>query len=82
MRSSGLGCLITIISTFITSILLIVSNNDSPFLTELTDEEKFITSAESLFCASSNDSFVLVLFSKKILATVRCLKRGNLFYWS
>ena len=34
-------------------------------------------SADNLFSASSNDNLVLVLFSKKTLATVRCLNVGT-----
>ena len=48
-----LACRITIISTFIAKILLTVSSNVSPFFTELFEAEKFMTSADSLFCASS-----------------------------
>ena len=54
-------------------MLFIVSNKLSPFITELSDEEKFIISAESLFSASSKDNLVLVLFSKKIFAIVNVL---------
>ena len=60
-----------------TRMLFMVSNKLSPFITELSDEEKFIISAESLFSASSKDNFVLVLFSKKIFAIVKCLNDGT-----
>ena len=39
--------------------------------------EKLITSAESLFSASSNDNLVLVLFSKNKLAIVTSLRVGT-----
>ena len=45
----GLGCRITIISTFIERILLTVSINVSPFEIEEPEEEKFTTSADNLF---------------------------------
>ena len=45
-------------------ILFAVSTSVSPLLTLDEDAEKFIMSAESLFCANSKESFVLVLFSK------------------
>ena len=45
----GFGCLKTIISTFIASILLTVSVKDSPFLTDEDELEKFTTSAPNLF---------------------------------
>ena len=67
----------TTISTFIERILLTVSIKDSPFLTDEFEAEKLITSAESRFCASSNDSFVLVLFSKNKLAIVTSLREGT-----
>ena len=51
--------------------------NVSPFLTEDCAAEKLITSAESLFCANSKDSFVRVLFSKNILAIVMSLSEGT-----
>ena len=58
-------------------MLLIVSSKDSPFFTELTEDEKLIMSADSLFWANSNESLVLVLFSKNTLAIVRCLREGT-----
>ena len=58
-------------------ILLIVSIRDSPFLIEETDDEKFITSADNLFWANSNDNFVLVLFSKKRFAMVISRRVGT-----
>ena len=45
----GLGCRITIISTFIERILLTVSINVSPFEIEEPEEEKFTISADNLF---------------------------------
>ena len=44
-------------------ILLTVSIKVSPLEIEDPDDEKLTTSAE-VFCANSNESFVLVLFSK------------------
>jgi hypothetical protein len=51
----------------------------SPLLTDDDPEEKFTTSAESLFSASSNDNFVLVEFSKNRLAMVMSLSEGTFF---
>ena len=45
-------------STFIDRILLTVSINVSPFLTEDCEAEKLITSADNRFSASSNDNLV------------------------
>ena len=59
------GCLITTKSTFIAKILFTVSISDSPLERDELLEEKFKTSAESLFSASSKDNLVLVEFSKK-----------------
>ena len=64
-------------STFIARMLLTVSSRVSPFFSELVEAEKLITSAESLFWASSNESLVLVEFSKKTLAIVTSLKEGT-----
>ena len=58
-------------------MLLTVSISVSPLLTEDEDDEKFITSAESLFSASSNDSRVRVEFSKNKLAIVTSLREGT-----
>ena len=60
-------------------MLFTVSISVSPFFTEDCEAEKFITSAESLFSASSKESFVLVLFSKKIFAIVISLSVGTFF---
>ena len=49
----------------------------SPFLTDDCAAEKLITSAESLFCANSNDNLVRVEFSKKILAIVMSRNDGT-----
>src|SRR5690554_1376407 len=64
-------------STFIDKILLTVSMSVSPFFTEDCAAEKLIVSADNLFSASSNDSLVLVLFSKKMLAMVISLSEGT-----
>jgi len=66
-------------STFMARMLLTVSNNVSPFLTELPEAEKLTTSAESLFSANSNDKRVRVEFSKKTLAIVTSRKDGTFF---
>jgi hypothetical protein len=58
-------------------MLFTVSIRVSPFFTEDWAAEKFITSADSLFSASSKLSFVLVLFSKNKLAIVISLKEGT-----
>ena len=58
-------------------ILFTVSISVSPFLTEDWAAEKLITSAESLFWASSKDNLVRVLFSKNILAMVISLSEGT-----
>jgi len=63
-------CLITIKSTFIESIVFMVSIMDSPFLRLLSKGEKLIISALSLFAAISNEVLVLVLGSKNRLITV------------
>src|SRR5688500_1797399 len=75
----GISWRITTISTFIERILFTVSIIVSPFLIEDWAAEKLITSAESLFCASSKDSLVRVLFSKKILAMVISRNEGTFF---
>ncbi len=59
------------------SILLTVSISVSPFFTELLEAEKLITSAESLFSASSNERRVRVEFSKNKLAMVISLREGT-----
>ena len=48
-------------------MLFTVSTKVSPFFTEDEEDEKLITSAESLFSANSKESLVLVEFSKEIL---------------
>ena len=60
----------TTISTFIANILLTVSINVSPFLTEEEAAEKLITSALKRFSANSKDKRVLVEFSKNKFAIV------------
>jgi hypothetical protein len=57
--------------------LFTVSIKVSPFFTDDCPAEKLITSAESLFSASSKESFVLVLFSKNKLAIVISLREGT-----
>ena len=54
-----------------------MSFKDSPFETEDPLAAKLITSAESLFAASSKDILVLVESSKKRFTTVLPLKVGN-----
>ena len=71
------GCLITMMSTFIDRMLLTVSIRDSPFLTEDWAAEKLMMSADSLFSASSKESLVRVLFSKKRLAIVMSRREGT-----
>ena len=66
-------------STFIDKILLTVSIKVSPFLTDDCDAEKFITSADNRFSAISNESFVLVEFSKNKLAIVISRREGTFF---
>src|ERR1035437_7946745 len=73
----ALGCRITTISTFMANMLLTVSIRVSPFLTEDPETEKFTTSADNLFSASSKDILVRVEFSKKRLAMVVSLKEGT-----
>src|SRR5690606_1991708 len=73
----GFGWRITTISTFIERMLFTVSISVSPLVTEELEEAKFITSAESLFSANSNESFVRVLFSKKRLAMVISRREGT-----
>ena len=51
-------------------MLLTVSINVSPLLTEEDDAAKFIMSADKRFSANSKDSLVRVEFSKNILAIV------------
>jgi hypothetical protein len=58
-------------------MLFTVSTRVSPFLTELCAALKFITSALSLFSASSKDSLVLVEFSKNRFAIVISRKEGT-----
>ena len=55
------------------TLTLYSSRDDLVWSSSDEDEVKLITSAESLFSASSKDNFVLVLFSKKIFAIVKCL---------
>ena len=57
--------------------MLAVSIKDSPFVSEEFEAEKFTISAESLFWASSKESFVLVLFSKNKFAMVISLRVGT-----
>jgi len=54
-----------------------VSIKVSPLLTDDDEAEKLITSAERRFSASSKESLVRVLFSKKRLATVISLREGT-----
>jgi len=61
------------------SMLFTVSNNVSPFLTELFEAEKFTTSADNLFSANSKERRVRVEFSKKMLAIVTSRKEGTFF---
>ena len=49
----------------------------SPFFKDDMEEAKFITSADNLFCASSKDNLVRVLFSKKRLAMVMSRNEGT-----
>ena len=58
-------------------MLFTVSTKVSPFFTEDEEDEKLITSAESLFSANSKESLVLVEFSKNRLAMVISLKEGT-----
>ena len=58
-------------------MLFTVSIKVSPFFTEDCPAEKLITSADSLFSASSKLSLVLVLFSKNKFAMVISLKEGT-----
>ena len=64
-------------STFMAKMLFTVSTSVSPFLTEELAAEKFTTSADNLFWANSNESLVLVEFSKKRSATVMSLSDGT-----
>src|SRR5690554_2779386 len=73
----GFGWRITTISTFIDKMLFTVSIRVSPLETEELEEAKLITSAESRFSASSNESFVRVLFSKNKLAIVISRREGT-----
>src|SRR5690554_1361989 len=75
----GLEWRITTMSTFMERMLFTVSIKVSPLATDEPDDEKLITSAESLFSASSKDNFVRVLFSKNRLAMVISLKEGTFF---
>ena len=77
MPAPGFGCRITTISTFMERILLTVSIRVSPFRTDDWAAEKLMTSAESLFSASSKESLVRVLFSKKIFAMVMSRREGT-----
>ena len=54
---------------------------DNPVLEEILDDDadKFITSAESLFSASSNESFVRVEFSKNKFAILIPDNEGTFF---
>ena len=60
-------------------MLLTVSSNVSPFLTEDAPLAKFKISADNRFSAISNDSFVLVEFSKNKFAIVTSLNDGTFF---
>jgi hypothetical protein len=60
-------------------MLFTVSSNVSPFLTELFDAEKLITSADKRFWASSKESRVRVEFSKNTLAMVTSRNEGTFF---
>ena len=64
-------------STFMAKMLLTVSINVSPFLTELLDALKFTTSADRRFSANSNERRVRVEFSKNKLAIVISRKEGT-----
>ena len=59
------GCRITNTSTPIAFNVSDVFKSDSPLLTLLVDAEMLMTSAPSDLPACSNDTRVLVLFSKK-----------------
>src|SRR3989304_10529603 len=78
-QDPGLVCRMTIISTFIASMLFTVSISVSPFFNDEEDAEKLITSAERRFSANSNDNLVRVEFSKKRLAMVISLREGTFF---
>ena len=64
-------------STFIASILRIVSLKVSPLLTLLVEDEKLTASADNLFSASSNEILVRVEFSKNKLTTVLPCRVGT-----
>ena len=64
-------------STFMAKMLFTVSTNVSPFFTLEPAAEKFTTSADNLFSASSKESLVRVEFSKNKLATVKSLREGT-----
>jgi hypothetical protein len=66
-------------STFIDKMLFTVSIKVSPFDTDEDELEKFTTSADNLFSASSKEIFVRVEFSKKTLAIVMSLSDGTFF---
>src|ERR1022692_4016525 len=59
------------------SMLFTVSISVSPLLTDDDDAEKLITSADNLFCASSNERRVRVEFSKNKLAMVTSRRDGT-----
>ena len=77
--SDGIDTLFEVSSTYLARAkeIEIISINVSPFFTELLEALKLITSAESLFSASSNDSLVLVEFSKNKFAIVISLSEGT-----
>ena len=77
MHAPGFGCRITTIWTFIANILFTVSTRVSPFFTLEEEAEKLTTSADRRFSANSKESFVLVEFSKKILAIVISRSEGT-----
>lgn len=58
-------------------MLLTVSINVSPLLTDEDEAAKFTVSADNLFCASSKDKRVRVEFSKNIFAMVISLREGT-----
>ena len=73
----GLGCLNTIISTFIANILFTVSKRVSPFFNDELDDEKFIISMKAFSQLTQKESFVLVEFSKNKFAIVISLSDGT-----
>src|SRR5690606_1319663 len=73
------GWRMTIISTFMAKILLTVSINVSPLLTEEEEAAKLIVSAERRFSANSKDKRVRVEFSKNTFAIVISRRDGTFF---